>query len=226
MNKEHTKRIYGIKLVLAACMICCTNTVTAALDSTATLTYTPAPGFISGPTPPATGSWFSMTISAGFFSFTPVESFSGIVIGTSQLATGSHGGLPGGINTGEHPDVGVPWDFFGQTGIHQTTSAVTILSDNGAGAVTLDLSGWDVTWNGLASIPMDAAAWGTNADSVADVVCAVDCADGDTFTLDYTATVPTPCGVGCGFSGVIVSWFSLCTVLYHCVESVSVVACT
>jgi hypothetical protein len=73
--------------------------------------------------------------------------------------------------------------------MHQTTSAANVLTATG-NAATIDFSGWSVTWNGIADIPMGAGAWGTNAEGVADVTCGVDCGDGDSYTLTYTGRVP------------------------------------
>lgn len=95
--------------------------------------------------------------------------------------------------TTEVPGIDEPWAFFGNTGMHFTNSAVTDLT--GAGATrNLDMSGWRVTWNGIPSINMGGGATGT-------LVCETDaCADGDTYTLDYSAVVPV--GDPSGFGGV------------------------
>ncbi len=141
------------------------------------------------------GSYFAMdTNGDGVFQNserTGVTVNVGVSIGQAQPASGTHTGAPDGS---EAPGIDNPWNFFGNTGLHQTTSPVTILSDNGAGAVTLDLSGWNVAWNGIASIPM---SQGTS-NGVATVTCATDCTDGDTYILDYFATVPPgdPSGFG------------------------------
>ena len=100
----------------------------------------------------------------------------GLILGVVQ---------PGSVT---NPGIDQPWNFFGQQGIHQTTSAVSILSDDGAGNVELDFSGWSVNWNNT-NIPLGGAAWGSNPDGVAIMTCGVDCSVGDTFTLFYTATV-------------------------------------
>jgi len=93
------------------------------------------------------------------------------------------------------PGIDQPWLFFGNEGIHQTTSAVTIISDDGAGNVALDFSGWAVNWNGL-DIGLGGSSWGSNADGVAIMTCAVDCSEGDAFTLFYTATVTEGAFIG------------------------------
>lgn len=102
---------------------------------------------------------------------TPIGSFNGIHIGTAQAAVGSHSG---GINGTESPNVDRPWTFFGGTGMHQTTSPVT--ADAAAG--TIDLSGWNVTWNGIPGIPLTQIGNSTIACSTAS------CSDTSTYTVD------------------------------------------
>jgi hypothetical protein len=86
------------------------------------------------------------------------------------------------------PGIDQPWEFFGQQGIHHTTSAVSILSDDGFGNVELDFSGWTVNWNDL-DIGLGGASWGSNPGGVVIMTCGIDCSVGDSFTLFYTATV-------------------------------------
>ena len=113
----------------------------------------------------------------------------GIFLGTAQAASGSHTGLPDGSET---PGIDAPWGFFGNTGMHQSTSAINVLSASGNNA-TLDFSGWSVTWNGIADIPMGAGAHAGNADGVATLSCSGgtgNCEAGSTYILEYSATVP------------------------------------
>ena len=100
----------------------------------------------------SSGSFFGMEVSPGFVIDTAIESFNGIVLGTAQPASGTHSGAPDGS---ESPDIDNAWLFFGNTGLHQSTSVVTVLTDDGAGNATLDFSGWNVTWNAIPSIPLD-----------------------------------------------------------------------
>ena len=137
---------------------------------------------------------FAMEVSTGFFLPTAVTTLNGIDIGTAQAASGSHVGAPNGS---ESPNIDNPWAFFGNTGMHQTTSAVNIVSDDGAGNVLLDFSGWDVTWNGIPSIPMGAGAHTTtggaaNPEGQAILTCGNTCEEGDTFSLAYSGRVPDP----------------------------------
>lgn len=135
-----------------------------------------------------TGSNFTMEVSPGFHLPTNITGLHGITVGITQAASGSHSGAPGTV-AGENPNIDNPWLFFSNTGMHGTQNPTTVLSASGSTA-TIDMSGWYVTWNGIPIIDMGSGAWGTNAAGVADITCAIDCGDGDTYTLYYTATVP------------------------------------
>ena len=81
-------------------------------------------------------------------------------------------------------------------------SPTNIISDDNAGNVVLDLSGWVVAWNFVQTIPMSGGAWEAGFTSgQAKLTCGTDCSNGDTYTLDYSATVPADCG-NCGFENV------------------------
>ena len=139
-----------------------------------------------GPTPPCViapffitdivGSYFGVDTNANGIDpneKTPIESLNGIVIGVHQPASGSHSGAVDGT---ERPNIDKPWVFFGGTGMHQTTTAITVLS--GAGnAWFLDMSGWNWTWNEITSIPMVQVG-----DAV--VSCDASCSFGENYTLD------------------------------------------
>jgi len=120
----------------------------------------------------------------------------GLILGSTQLASGSHSGHP---NDSEIVDIEEAWSFFGNTGMHFTYSPTNVISASGNTA-TVDFSGWRVTWNGVPSIPMGSGAWNGNEDGVAAISCGIDCGNGDTYTLDYSATVPS--GDQTGFGGV------------------------
>ena len=136
------------------------------------------------------GSYFSMDTNGDGLTppgeKTPIGSFNGLHIGTTQLASGSHGGT---INGSENPNIDSPWEFFGNTGMHQTTAASSIASQSG-NTVVLSLP-WSVTWNGIADIPMVEQAAPT-------LVCdTATCSDGSNYTLDGTYHVG-----GAGFTSV------------------------
>jgi len=169
------------------------------------------------------GSWFSMdkdfsgTVDTTLGEVTVLSNNQGIILGTSQPASGSHTGAP---NASESPSIDTPWLFFSSTGMHQSTSPITVLSDDGAGNAALDFSGWNITWNNIASIPMGAGA----DNGIANITCyagaipvptqlsewdapttmswpaSSDCVDGSAFLLSYAATVPA--GDPSGFGGV------------------------
>lgn len=175
------------KTAISIALLAAAGSANAALVDGSTLSFTAATS--AGLTQPAagTGSWFGMV--AGDFNFdgipdtihTPISSFDGIIIGSLQPADGSHNGAPNGT---ESPSVDNPWSFFSNTGMHGVNGTpITVLTDDGAGNVTLDMSGWTVDWNG-GEIDM-----GQGAPAV--VTCANTCEDGDTYTLDYSAVVPS-----------------------------------
>jgi hypothetical protein len=143
------------------------------------------------------GSFFGVETSPGSVADTPIEPFNGIVLGTAQPASGSHFGPPDGS---ESPDIDNPWLFFGNTGMHQSLSPITVVADDGAGNVTLEFSGWSVTWAAIPSIPLGSGAWDGNPDGLAVMTCANTCEGGDTYTVAYSATVPP--GDPSGFGGV------------------------
>lgn len=137
-----------------------------------------------------TGSFFTMgggtSVNAPGFDGQFITGFNGLVLGTTQTATGSHSGTPNGS---ESPNIDNAWAFFGNTGMHLSTSNTNVLTASGNTA-TVDFSGWAVSWNGIAVVPMGSGAWNGNANGVAMITCGVDCGNGDTYTLDYSATVP------------------------------------
>ena len=143
------------------------------------------------------GSNFTMEVAPGFHLPTGITGLNGVVLGTSQAASGSHTGAPDGS---ESADIDNPWSFFSNTGMHYTSSPTDIMSDDGAGNATVDMSGWGVAWNGIPAIPMGTGAWGANANGVGIISCGNTCEDGDSYTLTYTATVPV--GDPSGFGGV------------------------
>ena len=167
----------------------------AVLDPEAILTIDPGHG---GNTKPqdGEGSWFAMEAAGpGGWIYVGVAGNEGIQLGAAQPATSSP----------ISPSVDNAWVFFGNLGLHQTVKPVTVISDDGTGNVTLDFSGWAVTWNGIPVIPLDKRPHGgieggdpINRESVAVMHCANDCSLGDTYALDYTATVPAgdPSGFG------------------------------
>lgn len=147
------------------------------------------------------GSYFGMDTN-GSNTVLPIERIPlvvnvGVTLGGAQAATGTHSGAP---DVSESPGIDQAWGFFGNTGLHLTTVAPIVLTDDGAGNVILDFSGWSVSWNGIAVIPMGTDAWNGNTNGQAIVTCAADCAEDDTYVLDYSATVPL--GDPSGFGGV------------------------
>jgi len=216
MKKNNFKKGY---LFAAATMV--SFSANAALQGDATLNFNPSVmgGYYGNEI--VAGSYFGMdTNGDGNVSKNERSGFSefnGVILGSSQIATGSHMGQPDGS---ESPNIDQPWSFFGNTGMHLTSSPTIVLSATG-NVATVDFSGWAVTWNGISSIPMGSGAWGTNASGVANVTCAVDCAQGDTYVLDYTAAVPQddPSGFGgVGYTVHLEGVISAGTIITHAVD--------
>ena len=136
------------------------------------------------------GSYFSMdTNKDGIVASTektPIASFNGLHIGSAQGASGSHSNT---INGSEAPNIDQAWNFFGNTGMHQTTSPTTA-SAIVAGAGTINWS-WEVTWNGIPSIPLVASGATTIACDNAS------CSDTSNYTIDGAFHV-----AGAGFTSV------------------------
>ena len=74
--------------------------------------------------------------------------------------------------------------------MHQTTSPITATSVTANGA-TLDMSGWNVTWNGISSIPL------IQLSAVMNCTAGSSCSDSSSYTLDAAFHVP-----GYGFTSV------------------------
>lgn len=137
-------------------------------------------------------SWCFDNLVAGFGCIdlqNPITGHDGIRIGDTQPASGSHSGYPNGT---EIPGIDNPWVYLAQTGMHLTTSPVTILSQT-ANSMELDFSGWGMTWDGYPLIPLGTGAWrswNNSQDGIASVTCSTDCSNGDTYQLQYSATIP------------------------------------
>jgi len=218
------KKVLISAMLLGMAASAATTTATAALATGAVLNFDTGVNSAYGKL--TSGSYFGMDGNGDgvikSLEKVGIAQNDGLIIGSVQGASGSHLGAPGCVNdeatadpatctnAGENPGIDQAWSFFGNTGMTQSTSATNILSDDGAGNVTIDFSGFSVTWNGIADIPMSSGAWDGNAEGVANMTCAVDCAEGDTYTLYYSATVPA--GDPSNFGGVRYNYFLTGTV--------------
>ena len=186
----------------------------AALPVDAILAFDPGqPICLAGGTPPncdfflqdVSGSYFAMDFDGsgdfGANEKTAIEMNEGVRLGDIQPALGSHSGSPDGS---EIASIDMPWLFFGNTGMHQTTLPVVIVNgDDGTGdnTASIDFSGWGVTWNSIANIPLGGDSANFPSDTgTAVITCSSACNVGDNFMLDYLAHVPL--GDPSGFGGV------------------------
>ena len=127
----------------------------------------------------------------------------GLVIGVTTAQGASHSGVP---VAGDTNAIDAPWAFFGNTG----SDYVPKISVTGSTTNGLNLSGWTVTWNGIAAINMGGGAWQPlNCSALGctghtftngNAMFTWDGVYGDAYTLNYAATVPA--GDPSGFGGV------------------------
>jgi hypothetical protein len=128
------------------------------------------------------GSYFAMD-TAGDGVFSPPERIALVSAGTGITL-----GSAQGANT-----IDLTWSFGGNDGYHTTGTVNGVPHVNPDG--TVDMSGWNVNWNG-GDIDMGQGA----AATVACVSGTMTCADGEAFILDYTAIVPSGGFAGFGYA--------------------------
>ena len=174
MNK---KLLASMGLALAA--MGATSTASAALATDATLNMD---AFVLG------GYYGNLVVDGSYFAMDNDGNGTFAKNERVGLTPGADGGITLGSVQGAG-DIDSPWSFFNATGNHTQAATLSVASDDGAGNATINMSGWNVFWNG-GNIDM-----GQGADAV--VSCGATCEVGDTYTLDYTAVVPSG-----GFAGV------------------------
>lgn len=139
-----------------------------------------------------TGSYFSIDYNAdGLVQDNEKGSLvmnQGLILGLAQPTSGqSHGGAPTGT---EITSIDEAFSFGGNTAMHNTVLPITIFSDDGAGNVVLDFTGWRWDWNGLEDIDWSGDPNFPSDTGQAIVSCAIDCGLGDSYTLDYSSHGP------------------------------------
>jgi len=177
------KKITKSLLLLSAPSALMATASEAALLSTATLSFD-APVY-------EFNEYLGYDLVAGGSNFGIDTNGNSIIELSERVGLTSNDGIKLGIvqpASVDSPGIDQPWMTFGALGISYTTSPVTILSDDGEGNVELDFSGWSVNWNG-GDIGLGGASWGSNANGVANMTCANDCSNGESFSIFYTATV-------------------------------------
>ena len=92
-----------------------------------------------------------------------------------------------------------PWNFFGNTGWHETISPITEVGDLGA-TKELDFSGLTMKIDGLGVIDLGGDTVNFAGDTgIATITCATSaCSNNENFILDYAAHIPLndPSGFG------------------------------
>lgn len=121
--------------------------------------------------------------------FINIAGFQGLIVDglTVQPAAGSHAGPPDGSET---PGVDLPWEWFGNTGMHYTNAPLT--KTGGAGnSLFLDLTGLQLIYNTFAPGRYEALV-GIYED--ASVTCQFNCGDGESYLLTYRMLFSAECG--------------------------------
>ncbi|MBI3778776.1 MAG: VPLPA-CTERM sorting domain-containing protein, partial [Gammaproteobacteria bacterium] len=205
------------KQVLSAAIL-----ATLAVASTGAMAAVVNTGDTLGITAGVTGGYYSFVTGGSYFAMDAngdgkfaagertalAQGTQGIIIGVTQATGTSHAGLPTGTEGGT---IDAAWNFFKNTGMHFTTSAIT-----GNTTAGLNFSGWTVTWAGIPAISMGGGF--QNCGTTSDGICMSGTTDiggtfnngtgiatvawsgvyGTGYTLDYTAVVPQadPSGFG------------------------------
>lgn len=213
------KKILTVAIASSLGAVAYSNTASAAMASDAALNFDAGitTCVANAGTPPDNCTYGSRVKNDSGSYFGMDTNGNGTIAATERtaIAPGSQGGVNVNSTQTTEGQLDATWLFFGNAGNHTTVNTTTILSDNGAGAVTLDFSGWNVSWNNIPLInmgggsqdcgtasdgicsgtdgdgnPFDIPGIQNNGNSIAAVTCGVDCAFGDTFTLNYAARVP------------------------------------
>ena len=118
------------------------------------------------------GSKVSIEASPGFWVDVPVKVNKGLTIGAAKTKK----------------TIDKPFHLFGQASQHLSNSPVTSTSTS-VNSAQLDFSSWAMKWKNHV---IDLGTGGSNAlgEGVADVQCANSCSKGESFTLDYSASIP------------------------------------
>lgn len=196
------KKIIGSAIAMALV----SSNAMADIASNAVLNYDNGVSFCeAGPdASTATGCKYNATDVAGSY-FGMDTSGNGLIENAEKTAlTGVDGITIGTAQAGGSIDAG--WFFGGAAGEHFTTQGLSVTGTGNT--ASLDMTGWTVFWNG-GNIDMGSGTATIDATDPANVIvtpnpgtnfatitCGVDCAEGDSFTLDYAANVPTG-----GFAG-------------------------
>jgi len=183
MKKSH------LSGAVCACLAAVSINANATLINGSVLSFNSYGGGASLP-PDGNGSWFS--VEPTLFGVIGISSFDGLILGSTQTATGSHAGIPDGS---ESPTIDSPHDWFGNTGMLSTVSDTNVLTATGNTAA-IDFAGIRWSWAGTDNIVIYDSTAGDSG--VANITCALDCSNGDTYILDYIGHIQPggPSGLG------------------------------
>jgi hypothetical protein len=128
------------------------------------------------------GSKVSMEVSPGFWIDVPIAADTGLIIGEAQ------------------PDRSIDAAFrlFEQPTQHLTGEPVIVFEADASSAV-LDFSVWTVFWHGRL-VPLGSGGDGEYGEGAALVQCSNVCSKGETFRLDYSASMPAEAGMLVGLA--------------------------
>lgn len=119
------------------------------------------------------GSKVSMEVSPGFWVDSAIEANRGLVIGTAQ----------------PNNKIDKSFRLFDQPTTHKSNGPVKVIGKDGAKAM-LDFSSWAMDWQGNV-IALNKGGTNEQGAGVALVSCENNCSKGESFTLDYSATMPS-----------------------------------
>ena len=118
------------------------------------------------------GSNVSIEVTQGFWIDAPLQVASGVVIGELMADI----------------SIDTPFQLFEQRSQHVSSGPVSVIHADGNTA-QLDFSTWAMTWKGIV-IPLDSGGNNPQGEGIAVVQCDNVCDKGESFSLNYSATLP------------------------------------
>ena len=119
------------------------------------------------------GSKVSIEVTPGFWVDAPLQAKKGLSIGAAQ----------------KDKSIDMPFRLFDHDSQHVTKGPVTVIGSAG-GSAQLDFSAWAMNWKGNVVV-LGASGDDAENKAVATMKCESSCKKGETFTLDYSTTLPS-----------------------------------